>query len=280
MISRLRSMRRIEPQHSVGLNDEVSMSDNYGEIFAQICDDLIQGRKPEIIGLPEAFAEPLARLANTLEHRDQKDLAIAVDFSLQASESMAAVACITGDVRNINDKAQTMASAIEELNASIDHISGTASSASAEIQDTRDLMKTSKSRVRETAAAAQTTSDSMAATETQAKRVGESVEKISEFIGTIDGIAQQTNLLALNATIEAARAGEAGKGFAVVAAEVKTLSGQTQKATEDISSLIQALQGVVTMLLNSVDEARGVGKQCSEAVCGNRKRYRKCQRDC
>ena len=68
------------------------------------------------------------------------------------------------------------------------------------------------------------------------QELNEASHRIGDVIKLITDIAGQTNLLALNATIEAARAGEAGRGFGVVASEVKALSSQTAKATDDIGA--------------------------------------------
>ena len=84
-----------------------------------------------------------------------------------------------------------------------------------------------------------------------------SVKKIAEVSDLIGGIAGQTNLLALNATIEAARAGEAGRGFAVVAAEVKSLSDQTAKSTEEIGRLIAEIQTSTQAAVDAVEAMGG-----------------------
>ena len=75
--------------------------------------------------------------------------------------------------------------------------------------------------------------------------------KISQVVQLITDIAGQTNLLALNAIIDSARADDAGKGFAVVASEVKALAAQTEKATEDIITQVNAIQEATEIAVTS-----------------------------
>ncbi|RAI44081.1 methyl-accepting chemotaxis protein [Rhodoplanes roseus] len=135
---------------------------------------------------------------------------------------------------------QTVAAASEELSSSISEISRQVSHAAT----------VAKRAVAETQE-----------TDTTVQGLTEAAHKIGEIVSLITAIASQTNLLALNATIEAARAGEAGKGFAVVASEVKTLAGQTAKATEDISGQVGAIRDVADQALAAM---RRIGTTIAE----------------
>jgi methyl-accepting chemotaxis protein len=93
--------------------------------------------------------------------------------------------------------------------------------------------------------------------------LGSAATRIGEVVGLIQAIAGQTNLLALNATIEAARAGEAGKGFAVVASEVKSLAGQTAKATEEIAGQVGAIQSAVADAAQAIEQVNNIIEEIS-----------------
>ena len=94
----------------------------------------------------------------------------------------------------------------------------------------------------------------------EAEQLIASVHAMENIVRLIRDIAGRVNMLALNATIEAARAGEAGKGFAVVANEVKGLSDQTAKATNQIDKEISTVQDISQRVATSVQQTLdGVG---------------------
>lgn len=94
------------------------------------------------------------------------------------------------------------------------------------------------------------------AADAAAEELSVEISAIASVLDLIRDIAGQTNMLALNATIEAARAGEAGRGFAVVAQEVKSLAGQTARATDQIAERISAVHAASARSATKGEEGR------------------------
>jgi methyl-accepting chemotaxis protein len=88
--------------------------------------------------------------------------------------------------------------------------------------------------------------------------IRDGVTQIASAAEELSAVTEQTNLLALNAAIEAARAGEAGRGFAVVADEVRGLAQRTQKSTEEIQTLVAALQSGTQHVASVMNSSRSL----------------------
>lgn len=178
--------------------------------------------------LIDIHMQKLAEIRQNAAEADRRDALVTLAGTLDTE--------VAETANRATSNAQTVASATEELSASISDISARASRA---------------------ADAASQASDETTRTNSAVEALLGAAERIGEITRLISSIAGKTNLLALNATIEAARAGEAGKGFAVVANEVKALAKQSAQATEQIAGQIDAVQ---TEARHAVNAIRGIGK--------------------
>lgn len=71
---------------------------------------------------------------------------------------------------------------------------------------------------------------------------GEQIHEIMKHMDEINEISERTKLLSFNASIEAAHAGNAGAGFRIIANEVKKLSENTKKASDEIAKTVNELR--------------------------------------
>jgi methyl-accepting chemotaxis protein len=192
----------------------------------------------------ESVASAIAAFRGSIQQALGNLRGTAQKLEMSSTKLNGAADAVTAESRTaesrVNAASQNVASAatsVEELAASINEIAGQAAKST------------------EVAARAVSEAQRTAQTMTQ---LGTAATRIGEVIGMIQAIAGQTNLLALNATIEAARAGEAGRGFAVVASEVKSLAGQTARATAEIAGQIGAIQSAAVDSAQAIEQVNAI----------------------
>lgn len=152
-----------------------------------------------------------------------------------------------------SDSANSMASAVEEMTASIDQVASNAGEVSRISEKSKMLAADGAKIVQQVVDDMVSISNAVESVSNTIQMLGEKSNQIQYIVTAIKEISDQTNLLALNAAIEAARAGEQGRGFAVVADEVRKLAEKTGHSAHEISQMVDEIRHGTQMAVEEMN---------------------------
>jgi methyl-accepting chemotaxis protein len=201
-------------------------------------------------------SDEAARLMTTLSDMQHSLRGIVGQVRGSAESIVQASTQIASASADLSSRTEQTAANLEESAASVEQVSAT-------VRNTADNAHQAASLAKSNTGVAERGGEVISRVVTTMEAINASSTKISDIIGTIDGIAFQTNILALNAAVEAARAGEQGRGFAVVASEVRSLAQRSADAAKEIKVLIS---GSVEQVRVGAEVVQSAGDTMAEIV--------------
>jgi methyl-accepting chemotaxis protein len=264
-MQRLATGDRDRPVPGAHRRDEIGAMARAIEVFRRNAEEMESLKAAEEIKErhhKEAFAARLAGLADALESEVQSTVMAVMKQTggiAELAERMKAAASRTGE------QSSGVAEAARDATAGVHSVAAASEELAVTSREIGNQMAEVGGIIRDAVTKGEDTRRVVAALNDAAQDIGNAANLIMEIAG-------QTNMLALNATIEAARAGEAGRGFTIVAEEVKILAGRTSRATDRISSQIDAVQSAAAMVTAHIAGVQDVIRRIdsiAEAVIGS-----------
>lgn len=184
------------------------------------------------------FTDSLLTLLQNIHHQAQT-------ANQSTSNVVAVVTDAKGHVQQQQQVSDSIFASSDQVNNSIQHIVGASDKVALNNGQNLQLAQQSQTQLSDISVQIDKISELLAQFVQTVDGLQKNANNIRDILKMVEEFADQTNLLALNAAIEAARAGEAGRGFAVVADEVRSLSTKVAGATQQITSFINDMEGLV-----------------------------------
>lgn len=260
--------------------------------ISNIAED-VEKESKNVVNAAEMETEAIANISGSVKDLRTTTTEIAEStesLAVSMDETSASVEQVVASINSVNDNMQelttaveTTSSSIEELSATIREVASSTEELAVASDETLSAISEITSAIREVELSARESArlsekvasdaatfgissvnktiegtknikSSVEHTADLIKRLGGRSNEIGNILNVIDEVTDQTSLLALNAAILAAQAGEHGRGFSVVAAEIKDLAERTAFSTQEIASLIKAVQQEVKDAGQAMDE--------------------------
>ncbi|WP_339387564.1 methyl-accepting chemotaxis protein [Vibrio caribbeanicus] len=238
----LSAIQKIADSNNVSLRASFSRQDELSEVgryFNQLLDKLEH--------LISGTQKKSSKLSNSTSNMHDELQKVMDQFQIQAEHTSTMATSVHEMVSTINEISESTSVAVEGVHQ-----------ASVNAQEGRKVVETTVQNIDQLSTILASSQGSIGSLNTHVGKIGDTVNIIQE-------IAEQTNLLALNAAIEAARAGEQGRGFAVVADEVRALASRTHQSTEEINSVVTAIQDQMAQVVTNIDQCNEQGNQTLSA---------------